>query len=278
MTQTSATRQRFAPASAPAPTLSDGNTGNGVRRVRWRRAQRRAILLGALICVLCFAIIALFDLVKGRQTIRQQSQSVRTIARITRHWTTAGAGVTHYWVAYRYQQLPAGAPDPTMEITNHLLWAAMSPGQSLAINYTPADPTVNHLQGNKSHLFQRWLWTGGLLSLFAALIPLGVYLSGWRRKRSQFWLAQHGRPGIAEIVDASETMVPRGRGACWHYDVEYAFAGPDGERIFGRHKDVRSERRTWDIGSVVTVFFDPANPARHALYADLPAEVMSLDS
>lgn len=262
----------------PALTDSSSNTASvpPIRRVRWRRAQSRALLAGALITLVAAIVVAGFAYWQGRKQIHNQRQTRSTHATVTRRWAVGSGPSAQYWVAYRYPELPANSPDQTMSVSA-IWWSAMSPGSTIVTHYTPAAPQYNGLMGTKADLFHRWLWTGGVLCLFAALAPFWIYLRNWRRKKSAFWLVRHGKTAVAEITDVAETMVRRGEGARWRYDIEYRFAPPGAPVVVARKVEKSKEQRQWDVGRVVTVFFDPQNPGRHALYSDLPGELVSTE-
>lgn len=245
------------------------------RKVRWRKSQIRAFALGALLCLAAASAIMGWAILQGRNKIAQQNHAELTQGAITRHWREGSGPSARYMVAFRYPQLPADQPDQTMQVASPLIWAEMSPGKGISTSYFPAAPASNGMQGNRPHLFRKWLWTGGAASGFAVLLPLVLYIARWRRKRAEFWLVGKGKSAVGEVTDVIETMYRKGEGARWYYEVSYRFSTPAGLRIEGSRKENGLKRKNWNIGDIVTVFFDPQNPERNGLYTDLSAEVVS---
>src|SRR6185437_11408080 len=127
------------------------------RRLKWRQSHYRAMAMGGFICIFSIFVVLVVTWLQGKQTIVLQHTTKTTHAVVSRRWTERTAGKTVYWISYRYPELPAAHPD-ARKIVSPLWWSVMNPGSAIAIQYTPADPDVNGLAGNESHLFRRWLW------------------------------------------------------------------------------------------------------------------------
>jgi hypothetical protein len=261
------------------PVYVTGESAVGDRPVRWRPSQKRTFYGGALVCLLCVASIGLVGWIQARQTLQLQSLAQHptqpTTATITRRWRTTPGGTTQYWVAYRYPELPAGEPDGAIPVPR-LVWEAMAPGARLSIRYSPHAPEVNGLMGNKPRIYSRWLRTGGLFTALIAIIPLAVYLLGWRSQRGKVHLLRHGATAVAEVTDVAETRLETSKRTRWRYEIEYRFTTPDGRPVVNTRVETSPEQKAWEIGAAVRVFYDPGNPSIQALYSDLPAEVLSV--
>lgn len=244
------------------------------RAVRWRRSHVRGLILGCIICILCTISVACLDIAQGQKTIRLQSQRSGAQVVITKRWIEGEGSDQQYWVAYRYPESPADDTDLTMTVSS-MWYGAMTPGARVSTKFVTAAPDANSLSGKAPQLFSHWLRTAGILSVASVLLPLGFYGGEWRRKRGEFHLVQKGKTVVGEVTDVSETMTPRGKLSQWRYDISYRFPLPDGSMHTAARSEKGEERRHWQVGSLVTIFFDPQNPQRHALYADLPGEVLS---
>ena len=255
--------------------MTSSTTSIAARRVRWRTSQVRVMILGASLC-LCFTLLVAYHLLRqGRQTLARQSETTSGAALITKHWTTTSGSSTRYWIAFRRPGTNEQENEETLAVSPQW-YLAMQPGMRVSTRFVPAAPEANSLSGRKPQLFLRWGLTGGALGIAAVTFVVMLCWSEWRRRQAKFWLVQNGRTAVGEVVDVAETYMIKGGRPVWMYDVQYQFPLPAGEMITALHHTTTGGKQSWPLGEMVTVFFDPANPARHALYNELPGELIGI--
>ena len=185
----------------------------------------------------------------AEQAVRDQldGSGVLTEGTIERLWRSGGKDATP-WVRYRFtangREVIGSSRMPKRT------YGTLNTGESLAVRYAAADPTINHPDAWPVNVTPEWLGllVGGML--------LGVVLLLVTVLRRQWLLLVEGRPapGIVRKTRRSDKTVV----------VHYEFRLPNGAIQKGRgntgRKSIPAE------GTTVTVLYDPENPRRNGMY------------
>jgi hypothetical protein len=232
------------------------------------------LLWGALACVLCVGVILGIDVHNGREALKIQSQRVSAHVVITRRWTEGAGDDARYLVAYHYADAGPNGEEQSMSVSQ-AWYDAMVPGVMVSTRFVKAAPEANTLNGRHVYLFERWLAVAAVVSVLLMAGLFVPYIRQLRKKSSGFALVRDGQTAVGEVVNVAETNVLAGLRPHWRYDISYRFSLPDGRMMEGLRTETSRSRQNWAMGSLMTVLFDPRNPERHALYSDLPGQIVS---
>jgi hypothetical protein len=123
-----------------------------------------------------------------------------------------------------------------------------------------------------------WI-TAGIAVLLAGALALVLWrIRGLRRQvaASQSWPAARGRVVEGSVYETAIYLPKGGRAVQYHANLvyEYAVSGRvyrsnhfniDGPQVYSFRRRAESHVAKWPPGTAVTVFYDPAQPARATL-------------
>jgi hypothetical protein len=181
----------------------------------------------------------------SRQLLRDQG--VPATASIVRVWRARNKDNTPY-MAYSFD-VDGRSFTQSDRVPRHI-WSSLQTGASLPIHYVPGDPAVSHADAWDPHVTPTWL--AMLIPAMLACLALAV----WLTLRRQWRLLLEGRPAPGIVTGAKRTDKT--------VSIKYEFRLLNGSVVKG--KSSVSRRAVPAIGSPVCVLYDPANPARRALY------------
>ena len=175
-----------------------------------------------------------------------EEQGRETDATVTRLWRGSGKDQPHR-VSYRFSA--AAQIFDGQATAPRRIWEGLAEGSRLRVRYAASDPKINHPAEWESEVPPQWIaW---LLPATFSGIALFIAWSLRRQKR----LLEDGR--VAQGVITRVRRVKGGR------KIHYDFLLPGGVKAAGRGM---GRQGLIDVGSSVTVIYDPDDPKRNAPY------------
>lgn len=196
----------------------------------------------------------------SRQLARESAEraaldagSIEVQATITRHWRADDKDHTPM-IAYQFEH--QGHLYHGTSSTPDKRWENLDVGSPISIRFVPDRPEVSHPSDWQVEVMPRWMpaGMGALLAVFGLLPRLLI-----RRQRG---LLRDGRAAPARVT--GHRRIKQG------YALLYEFALPEGGTRKGRGGQTRHPP---EVGSVITILYDPENPKRNAPY---PLEMVRL--
>lgn len=231
--------------------------GSGPREVRMSAAGKALsvfmalLLVGAAVAVVYLSRAARTDAAK-RAELDASSVDVQGV--VTRRWRTGGKSDTPK-VSYQFQY--DGRTYIGTSSAPRRAWDDLSIGSPIAIRVVPGRPELNHPRDWEYEAIPAWMpWLpGSMLALTAILIVFMI--------RRQIALLRDGR--------AAPALVTGHRRIKGGQMLVYEFQLPDGAVRKGRGGKTRTPP---EVGTTITVVYDPENPKRNAPY---PMDLARLD-
>ena len=173
----------------------------------------------------------------------------------------------HPWRVRFQFTTPAGK---TVEAVGHTYAPAFDNtevGQSIGVEYDPAEPTRARPAGGSAATMPLWFY--GLMSVgFLPMPAIGIVLLAtvWRKARRERYLLTYGVAAEAEIVGV-ELVRSVQFGRRHPFNVQYRFFDHRGVEVFGRD---RTYHYAWAEalrpGDKVAVIYNPQWPAENVLW------------
>jgi Protein of unknown function (DUF3592) len=230
---------------------------SGPRQTRLRAQGKMMVFLAMLMFGGAIALYVSTSRLAARDAAARaalDASGIETQGAVTRRWTTGDKNHTPK-LAYEFEcqgrEYHGSSSAPRRE------WEALAVGSPIAIRFVPDRPELNHPGGWAMDVLPAWVAPGTAAGL---CIP-GLILLFMIRKQTSLL-----RDGTA--VPARVTGHRRMKGGQM---LVYEFRLPDGSVIKGRGGQTRKPPQ---IGSTVTVLYDPDQPKRNAPY---PLDTVRLD-
>jgi hypothetical protein len=179
-----------------------------------------------------------------RQILQEQGTEID--ATVTRLWRSGGKSKTPR-VGYQFQTdgkvIRGDAP------ISRKLWESLSEGSRVRVRYLPADPILN--RPAESPLRPPPIWLSWAIPAGAGVISLLMGYSLRRQRR----LLEDGRVAVGTVTKVSTIKGSK--------LIQYEFVLPGGSRESGKGG---AKRGAEEVGSEVTVIYDPENPKHNGPY------------
>jgi hypothetical protein len=223
-----------------------------------------------------------FYLAPSADKARAETEEVRTLkergvttqGRVTRVWREQETGLAWSGVKAEYEFTADGFPyEGTMSV---LPQNEIRMGDAVTITYLPEAPYHHRVGEVDAKTLQDavqeqdrtvkqneevLLAVGIVVAAVAAVTGLPAFVACWSVARNHLRLAQYGVPATAVVTSLSRA------------GIRYTFTTPRSEKVTGAKVVTKLDGRPLEVGSHLTVLYDPNQPDRHQLYHWLASDI-----
>jgi hypothetical protein len=230
---------------APPPELS----GSGPRQVQLKAGGKAMVFMAVVVVAGAVALYVFLSRQAAKQAAARAAlaaSGIQAEGTVTRRWNSGDKSHTpmlDYEFEYQGRAYRGSSSAPRRQ------WDVLPVGSPITIRFLPDRPSHNHPGDWKMDVLA--VWTAPATSLVLGMSSLFLFFA----IRKQIALLRDGAPAAALI-----TAHRRVKGGT---TLVYEFRLPDNSLVKGRGGQMRNPPQ---IGSVITVLYDPEKPGRNAPY------------